>query len=210
MLSQASTRRARGEAGIVGANLAIVLAFALFAVIQLTRTTIAAEQIDDRVDIIVGEVNPINEELNNVPLLDETDRMAAEILRAAQPLSNQAGEIITSARNIDGTVSNIVSNAASINSSVGSINGILGSLQPTVRSINDGVAGINGRADRVIALVRAIQGDTSNVLSQVGGPTPAGHGAPGGSSIHGHANSIDCRLTVLGVVTAPGRGACEG
>ncbi len=206
MLAVAS-QRGRGEAGVVGANLAIVLAFALFAVIQLTRTTIAAEQIDDRVDIIVGEVNPINEELNNVPLLDETDRMAAEILRAAQPLSAQAGEIITSAKNIDGTVSNILSNAASINSTVGSINGTLSALQPTVRSINDGVAAINGRADRIIALVRAIQGDTSNILSQVGGPSPAGHGGPGGKSIHGHANSIDCRLSIL-TLGAPG--ACEG
>ncbi len=190
--------RLRGEAGVVGANLAIVLAFALFAVIQLTRTTIAAEQIDDRVEVIVGEVNPINEELNNVPLLDETDRMAAEILRAAQPLSAQAGEIITTAQSIDGTVSNILGNAASINGTVRNINGTLGSLQPVVRSINDGVAAINGRADRIIALVRAIQADTGNVLFQVGGVGPGGHTFPGGKTIHGHANAIDCELAVLG------------
>ena len=199
--------RGRGEAGIVGANLAIVLAFALFAVIQLTRTTIAAEQIDDRVEIIVGEVDPIDEELNNVPLLDETDRMAADILRAAQPLSAQAGEIITTAQHIDGTVSSILSNAASINSTVGNIQGTLSSLAPVVRSINDGVAAINGRADRIIALVRGIQSDTGNVLAEVGGASPAGHAGPGGKSIHGHANSIDCRLSVL-TLGAPG--ACEG
>ena len=201
------TRRLGGEAGVVGANLAIVLAFALFAVIQLTRTTIAAEQIDERVEVIVGEVNPINEELNNVPLLDETDRMAAEILRAAQPLSGQAGEIITTAQSIDGTVSNILGNAASVNGTVRNINGTLSSLAPVVRSINDGVAAINGRADRIIALVRGIQGDTGNVLAEVGGASPAGHVGPGGKSIHGHANSIDCRLSVL-TLGAPG--ACEG
>ena len=190
------TRRLGGEAGVVGANLAIVLAFALFAVIQLTRTTIAAEQIDERVEVIVGEVNPINEELNNVPHLDETDRMAAEILRAAQPLSGQAGEIITTAQSIDGTVSNILGNAASINGTVRNINGTLSSLAPVVRSINDGVAAINGRADRVIALVRGIQGDTTNVLSQVGTPpNAAGHG---NKTIHGHANAIDCELAVFG------------
>jgi hypothetical protein len=200
------TRRLGGEAGIVGANLAIVLAFALFAVIQLTRTTIAAEQIDDRVKVIVGEVVPVDQELNNVPLLDETDRMAADILRAAQPLSGQAGEIITTAQHIDGTVSSILSNAGSINSTVGDIQGRLSSLQPVVRSINDGVAAINGRADRIIALVRGIQGDTTNVLSEVGGGGPGGHGGPGGKSIHGHANSIDCRLSIL-TLGAPG--ACE-
>ncbi len=208
MLSLTRTMaRRRGQAGVVGANLAIVIAFALFAVIQLTRTTIAAEQIDDRVKVIVSEVGPIDEELNNVALLDETDRMAADILKAAQPLSGQAGEIITVAGSIDSTVSTILSNATSTNTSVDSINGTLSGLQPTVRSINDGVAAINGRADRIIALVRGIQGDTANVLAQVGRPSPAGHAGPGGSSIHGHANSIDCRLTAL--PTSGGPRGCE-
>ncbi|MGH9157703.1 MAG: hypothetical protein ACRD1K_18135, partial [Acidimicrobiales bacterium] len=59
-------RRPRSQAGVVGANLAITLAFALFAVIQLTRTTLAAEQIDDRVKTIVGETGPIDEDLVEV------------------------------------------------------------------------------------------------------------------------------------------------
>ena len=190
-----TARRMAGQAGVVGANLAIVIAFALFAVIQLSRTTLAAQQIDDRVKVIVGEVGPIDQELNNVPLLDETDRMAAEILRAAQPLSGQAGEIITTAQSIDGKVANILGNATSINGVVDSINGNLSALQPTVRSIHDGVATINGQADRIIDLVRGIRGDLLNVLRQVGGVTPAGHA---GKTIHGHANAIDCETAILG------------
>lgn len=189
------TRRTRDQAGVVGANLAIVIAFALFAVIMLTRTTIAAQQIDDRVKVIVGEVQPINKDLDNVPLLDETDRMAAEILRAAQPLSGQAGEIIDTAHSIDGTVSNILGNATSINGTVKGINGTLSALQPTVRSIHDGVATINGQVDQVITLVRNIRGDLSNVLSQVGVASPGGHA---GKTIHGHANAIDCETAILG------------
>ncbi len=188
-------RRLVGQSGVVGANLAIVIAFALFAVIQLTRTTIAAEQIDDRVKVIVGEVGPIDEELNNVPLLDETDRMAADILRAAQPLTGQAGEIITTAQAIDAKVANILGNATSINGSVKDINGNLSALQPTVRSINDGVAAINGRADRAIALGRGIKADLGNVLANVGLASPGGHG---GKTIHGHANAIDCETAILG------------
>jgi methyl-accepting chemotaxis protein len=199
--------RGRGEAGVVGANLAIVLAFALFAVIQLTRTTIAAEQIDDKVRVIVGEVEPIDEELNAVPILDEVDRSAREILVAAQPLTGLLNEVVGSAGSIDTTVSSILSNATSINGTVRGIGGTVSSLQPVVRSINDGVAAINGRADRIIALVRGIQGDTGNVLAEVGGASPGGHAGPGGKSIHGHANSIDCRLSIL-TLGAPG--ACEG
>ena len=188
-------RRTWGEAGIVGANLAIVVAFALFAVIQLTRTTIAAEQIDDRVKVIVGEVQPIDQELNNVPILDDVDRTAREILRAATPLSGQADTILNAARSIDGTVSSILSNASSINGTVRSINGSASALQPVVRSINDGVATINRQADQVIVLVRGVQGDTSNILREVGVASPAGHP---GRTIHGHANSIDCKIPLPG------------
>jgi len=190
-------RRMRGQAGVVGANLAITLAFALFAVIQLTRTTLAAGQIDDRVDTIVADVGAIDEDLVNVPKLDDTNRIAQEILSAARPLSAQAGEILTTARSIDATVSGILGNAGSINGTVHNIRGNLSALQPVVRSINDGVATINGQADQAIVLVRDIKLDLDNVLTQVGAGGPAGHNGAGGKTISGHANSIDCSTAIL-------------
>ncbi len=192
--------RMAGEAGIVGANLAITLAFALYAVIQLSRTTLAAQQIDDRVEVIVGETTPINEDLVNVPKLDETVRIAASINDAAAPLTGQADQIIAAAKSIDGTVSGILGNAQSIGGTVGSISGTVTALTPVVRSINDGVATINGQADRAIVLGRGIQNDLDNVATQVGVPAgPAGHRFPGGGlSIHGHANSINCSTAVNG------------
>ena len=202
-------RRMRGQAGVVGANLAITLAFALFAVIQLTRTTIAAEQIDDRVDIIVGDVGSIDEDLVNVPKLDQTDRIAKEILVAAKPLTGQAEEILTTARSIDGTVSSILGNASSINGTVRGIRGNLSTLQPVVRSINDGVATINGQADRIIALVAGIKVDLDNVLANVGAGGPGGHTGAGGKTISGHANSIDCSQAVRASQPLGGTGACN-
>ncbi len=194
----------RGEEGVVGANLVIVIAFALFAVIQLTRTTLAAQQIDDRVEVIEGTVGPIEQDLTNVPKLDETNRIAREILEAARPLTGQAGQILTTARSIDSTVSNILGNASSINGTVRGIRGTVGNLAPVVRSINDGVATINGQADQVIAVVREIRLDLSNILAEVGRGGPAGHVRPGGKTIHGHANSIDCaaNITTLGAGSA--------
>ena len=190
-------RPARGEAGVVGANLAITLAFALFAVIQLTRTTVAAQQIDDRVDTITSDVGSIDEDLVNVPKLDETNRIAKEIREAAANLSAQAGEILTTAQSIDGTVSGILGNAGSINGTVKGIRGNLANLLPVVRSINDGVATINGQADQAIELVRGIKIDLDNVLANVGGGGTAGHNGPGGKTISGHANSIDCSIAIL-------------
>jgi hypothetical protein len=192
-----SALRMRGQAGVVGANLAITLAFALFAVIQLTRTTLAAEQIDDRVDTIVSDVGSIDEDLVNVPKLDETNRIAKQIRAAAAPLSAQANEILVAARSIDGTVSAILGNAGSINGTVKGIRGNLSTLAPVVRSINDGVATINGQADNVIRDVKNIKIDLANVLTHVGGGGTGGHNGAGGKTISGHANSIDCSLAIL-------------
>jgi cell division protein ZapA (FtsZ GTPase activity inhibitor) len=189
--------RKAGEAGVVGANLAITLAFALFAVIQLTRTTLAAQQIDDRVETITSDVGEIDEELVNVPKLDETVRIVDGIEAAAAPLTGQADQILTAARSIDGTVSSILANATSIGGTVVSIRGNLGALQPVVRSINDGVATINGQADRAIELVRGIKLDLDNVLAEVGSGGAAGHTLNGQKTISGHANSIDCSTAIL-------------
>ena len=105
--------RARGEQGIVGFNLALTIAFALFAVIELSRVVLAATQIDDRVKVIITEVGPGSNvsRLDETQKLNETGRMAEEILVAAQNLSARAGTIIETAQSIDGTVSQILQNA---------------------------------------------------------------------------------------------------
>ncbi len=181
--------RAREEHGVVAANLAITIAFALFAVIMLTRTLLAANSIDDRVKVIVGEVGPIDRNLDMVAVLDDTAAMAEQILAAAQPLTGQAGEIVDITASIDATGSDILDTATSINGVVGSINGnvngILGSvlpindngrginaklseLNPVVDRINgngpaSGVSGINARADTIIDLTTRIDNDLTNV-----------------------------------------------
>jgi hypothetical protein len=162
--------------GIVGVNLALTIAFALFAVIELSRVVLAAKQIDDRVKIITAEVGPGS----NVSRLDETQKLndvgrkAEEILAAAKPLSGQAQVIIDTTASIDGTVSQILSNAGEINGSVRSINSTASALLPVVRTIHGdgtmspttgGVEAINRRADIALnpANVPGIRGDLAAV-----------------------------------------------
>jgi len=162
--------------GIVAVNLAMTIAFALFAVIELSRVVLAAKQIDDRVKIITAEVGPGS----NVSRLDETQKLndvgrkAEEILAAAKPLSGQAQVIIDTTASIDGTVSQILSNAGEINGSVKSINSTASALLPVVRNINGngsfsatagGVSAINMRADRALSpgFVPGIRGDLAAV-----------------------------------------------
>ena len=172
-----SASRLRGEGGIVGFNLAVTIAFALYAVIQLSRVVLAGSQIDDRVKVIVTEVGPGSNvsRLDETQKLNETGRMAEDILVAAQNLSARACTIIATAKSIDGTVSQINQNAGEINQTVRSIDGITKQLLPVVRNIHGdesmdaqtgGVAAINKRAQTALPIVGGISSDLSraNIL----------------------------------------------
>jgi hypothetical protein len=176
MLTRAQFRR-RDEGGVVGFNLALTIAFALFAVIELSRVVLAATQIDDRVKVIITEVGPGSNvsRLDETQKLNETGRMAEDILTAAQPLSGQAQQIIDTAKSIDGTVSKILTNAGEINTTVRGIDATTKALLPVVQNINGdnsfsaqkgGVAAINMRAQNALPVVGGIQSDLSraNIL----------------------------------------------
>ena len=169
--------RREDESGIVGFNLAVVIAFALYAVIQLSRVVLAGTQIDDRVKVIITEVGPGSNvsRLDETEKLNETGRMAEEILVAAQNLSARAGTIAETARSIDGTVDRINTNAGEINQTVRGIDATTKALLPVVRNINGdntmsaqsgGVAAINMRAQAALPVVGGIQTDLSraNIL----------------------------------------------
>jgi hypothetical protein len=194
----------RNERGIVGFNLALTIAFALFAVIELSRVVLAATQIDDRVKVIVTEVGPGS----NVSRLDETQKLntigksAEDILAAARPLSGQVQTILDTARSIDNTVSGINGNANEINATVKSINSTAAALLPVVQNINGdntfdartgGVAAINMRADAALPVVGGISDDLGKVFVGSVGPGGTGGHTPN-LTIHSHVNSINCAL----------------
>ena len=172
--------RTRNEKGIVGFNLAVIIAFALYAVIQLSRVVLAGSQIDDRVKVIITEVGPGSNvsRLDETQKLNETGRMAEEILVAAQNLSARAGTIIETAQSIDGTVTKINTNAGEINQTVRSIDSVTKQLLPVVQTIHGdnslnvrtgGVAAINKRAATAAPVVAGIQTDLSraNILGML-------------------------------------------
>ena len=170
----------RSERGIVGFNLALTIAFALFAVIELSRVVLAATQIDDRVKVIITEVGPGSNvsRLDETQKLNETGRMAEDILKAAEPLQGQLDQVIEAAGSIDNTVSSINQNAGEINQTVRSINGTASALLPVVQNIHGddsmnprtgGVAAINKRAATAAPVVAGIQQDLSrgNILGML-------------------------------------------
>lgn len=198
------------EQGIAGTVLVIVIAWALAAVLMLTVTLVAAQDISDTVGqlpdpeegSVLNEVVDIDGNLGPVALATEIERTSADILTAAEPLEGQldqvldatdqidasARSILSTAGDIDSSVNSIDASAGEINSSVASIRDRLASVDGTVDSIRDGVAGINNRADSVISLARSIQSDTDAIRFEVLEREPTDDG------IRGHAHSIDCRL----------------
>ena len=245
-----------------GLLLVIVIFWALAAVLMLTGTLINAREIDDTVDVINEQVaasDGIDQDLDNVKLAAETNRIAARIRQRAAPLTGQADQVLRAAKSIDGKVDSILSTAGSINDTATSINGTVRSIGSNVDSIGGtvvsihglvqgigsdvfainnvadsifakvgsvgatddsinasvgriltdltavnsevisidrGVAAINGRADRAIDLARGIKGDFEGILANVGLGSAQGHTNGGKTTIHGHANSIDCAALI--------------
>jgi hypothetical protein len=164
--------RGRGERGIVGFNLVLTIAFALYAVTQFSRVVLAASRIDDRVKVVVTEVGPGSNvsRLDETQKLTETGRLAEGILAASQNLSARAGAVVETARSIDATASKIDANVGAINQTVRDIDSTTKPLVPVVRNINGdgtfsatagGVAGINMRAQAALPVVGGIQTDLS-------------------------------------------------
>ncbi len=192
--------------------LVIIIAWALAAVFMLTRTQLAASQIDRRVDTITNRVGAIDQDTDAVRLTQQTNETAAAILAAAEPLEGQLQTVIDETASIDDTAGSILDTAGSIGETVDAIRGTAGSINATAgdidanlsgvltasRSIDEGVAGINQRADRVIGLVRGIKADTGNTLQQVR------------AGVHVHANSIDCSgIPQIGGLVGGGGDACD-
>ena len=188
----------RNESGIVAVNLALTIAFALFAVIELSRVTLAAKQIKQRVRTITTEVGPGSNvsRLDETKILDTVADRADQILAAAKPLSGQANDILGVTKTIDASAVSILSTAQEINGTAKSINGTFQALAPVVNNIRGtpgdidspgpapigGVQAINIRVDNILRSVSGIQSDLDQVQVLVG---------PGPDSIDFHAGDID-------------------
>ena len=218
------------ETGLAGKILVGVIAWALGAVLLLTNTLVAAQQIDNRVDRITHTVGPIDHDLDSVNLAAETNRhrqrdpgrgqarCRGRPTRSSRPrpastlppspstaTSQQIGDdrerastgtparstatCSTSTRRSRTSTGPPRRSAARSTASTATWPSIGGTVQgdrrqpggrsrrrpgrsgaitlPPSSGFGSGIAGINRRADAVIALVQSIKGDTGNILATV-------------------------------------------
>ena len=147
----------RDEQGVVGVILTIVIVWALVAVVMLTRTLEAAQQINTRVIDITASVSGANKHLNTgcnqaqpstcqataLPVLSQTEDIAKQIDTAAKPLTGQAGQILTSVNSINTSVTSILTTAKDINGTVHSIGGLVGTIGASVGTIHSNLSQVN-------------------------------------------------------------------
>jgi len=157
------------ELGQAGIALIIVIAWALTAVVMLTRTLVSAQAIDHRVGSITGSLGEVHGETALVAELQKTERTAAAILTAARPLTGMLANVDEAAKRIDVTTQSINPNAQAINATVVSINGHVSSILGTARSIEATLGTITGQATNIKNNVNAIKGDSQEIQTQTSG-----------------------------------------
>lgn len=157
------------ETGLAGGILVGVVAWALGAVLLLTNTLVAAQQIDNRVDKITHTVGPIDHDLDSVNLAADTNRIAGEINTAAKPLSGQAQQIVDATASIDTSAKSINSDVAQIGESVNGIGANANSINSNVTEINKTAKDINGTVKAISGTVNQIDGNVTSIGGTVKG-----------------------------------------
>lgn len=157
-------RNDRGQAGIA---LIIVIAWALSAVLVLTRTLVAAQEINAKVTSITTSLTTVKGDTAYVSQLNMTEQTADNILSDAAPLTGQLATVQTTAADIDHQVDGITPPVLSINSLVHTIQGQVASIYGVVNGGPKSIA-------QVLDTIRATQSsviltDVNHIKDDTGG-----------------------------------------
>lgn len=157
---------------------------------MLTETLVLANNIDATVMPIKESVAAIKVHTDTIAVLNQVDASAKGIRSAADPLSGQAGTILSTVGAIQSTVGQIDAVTGSIRTRAAAIDNTVTSIAPHVLGIAVPAESINRRLtttmaelNTVISLVMGIKGDTATLIAPGYLPT-----------IDDHAHSIDCKV----------------
>ncbi len=155
----------RGQAGIA---LIIVIAWALSAVLILTRTLVAAQEINNKVTDITAHLAGSKQDTSYVSQLNKTEVTANSILTDAQPLTGQLEIVKNTAAHIQQQVDGITAPVLSINQTVHVIHDQVGQILATAQSINGTLTTIrNTQSSVILTDVLNIKADTSGIIVNV-------------------------------------------
>lgn len=123
-------------------HLALVLAFVVVAVIELTRTVVSAGDIADTAAAVDSGLRPVERNTEQIQLLDRTSALTGDIMDQTTPVQAQTAEL-------DRTVSGIRDGARSV--------------QQSSVAIQDEVRGITARSDGIATTVQEPAGSVNSI-----------------------------------------------
>lgn len=183
--------------------LVVVVVWALFAVLMLTGTLVAANTIQKRV-VSINETYPeVAQDTGSIPLAFETGKIAGEINEAVKPIGPQFTQIVDAVKSIDASVTGIGESVASINTSVHEINGtvhtiggVVGDIQTGLTAVNKNVQDINDTAHGIKRNFDQILGNATEIDDRlVKADHQVEHVIDGAKGIRG---DLDAAIPVVG------------
>lgn len=152
---------------LTGICFAIVIAWALVSVLELTGTLTAATQIKHRVNVINSKLGPIHHNLSFITDAGKVAALTVQINAAAAPLSGEAATILKTANSIGAKVHPILNNATAINGVVKQINSNAVAINANVLAIGNSVQSIGGHVASISGSVASINSSVLTINSRV-------------------------------------------
>lgn len=137
--------------------LAILGVWGLLAGLMLIRTLLATEQIRQNVATMTTTLSDIDRDTGSIALMQETNRLSAELLAASQPLPGSLGSLATVTADLAGKVDSILVGSTTIEQNTTAIEERVVTARATAAAINGSVRGIDGSLAAILTTLRSTQ-----------------------------------------------------
>jgi uncharacterized protein YoxC len=137
--------------------LAIVGIWGLVAGVMLVHTLLATKQLHRRVNAITRSVAEIDQETAAISLMQDTNRISAQLLAASQPLPGTLQEMKGVTAGLAGKVDSILAGSTTIETNSKEIEGKVVGARDTAAAINGSVKGIGRSLASILATLRSTQ-----------------------------------------------------
>jgi prophage DNA circulation protein len=167
---QLSQSPAPGQRRAIAFNVMIFFAFALTALIFLTRSAVAANAINRDVgDSIAPSTLGINKATSKIPQLNETVALTAKIAAATKTLSGHLGHVVDSTKNIDTNLAAIETDVNGIGDSVDGINSSVSAIRPEIFTLAGSISAIHSKAGDISSSLSHVATDTTTMTVSLDG-----------------------------------------
>ena len=137
--------------------LAILGVWGLLAGVMLLHTLLATKQLHKRVTAITTSLSEIDKNSQSIGLMQETNRLAGELLTASQPLPGTLEALRGVTAGLATKVDSILAGTTTIEHNSKEIEGKVVSARDTAAAINGSVKGIGQSLAGILATLRATQ-----------------------------------------------------